>query len=151
MTPLLGEAFFTSAINPGFPVLACASLIAPMKSRLGGANFSIMDSREMGCLSLIFSISTALYLGGTHGIGHILPLISVRMNARCDNSGNKMQAEQHHGPAVAATKCRRLHQTISSSMLRGLLSSDCMTLKSTGPHLNACDEDKSVGSGATYR
>ena len=62
MTPLLGEAFLTSAIKPGLPVLACAALSAPMKSRLGGAIFNIMDSLAMGCFSLIFSISTALCL-----------------------------------------------------------------------------------------
>ena len=62
MTPLLGDAFLTSAIKPGLPVLVCAALIAPMKSRLGGAIFNIMESLAMGCFSLIFSISTALCL-----------------------------------------------------------------------------------------
>ena len=70
MMPLLGEAFFTSAIRPGLPVLACAALIAPMKSRLGGAIFSIRDSRDIGCFSLIFSISTALYLRQAH-VAHV--------------------------------------------------------------------------------
>lgn len=35
--PLLGEAFFTSAIKPGKPVRRLEALRAPMKSLVGGA------------------------------------------------------------------------------------------------------------------
>ena len=36
MIHLLGEAFFTSAIKPGSPILALADLRAPTKSLAGG-------------------------------------------------------------------------------------------------------------------
>ena len=122
MTPLLGDAFLTSAIKPGLPVLACAALIAPMKSRLGAAIFNIMESLAMGCFSLIFSISTALYLSAEVSI-------------------NKIEC-QTQGKADCALLAA--YHTISSSMLRGLFSSVCMTLKSTGPHLSIAGNLTSV-------
>jgi hypothetical protein len=51
-TPLLGEAFFTSAINPGTPVRRFASLRAPIKSLAGGALSSSFFSAKRGRLSL---------------------------------------------------------------------------------------------------
>ena len=62
ITPRLGEAFLTSAISPGLPVLPCAARSAPMKSRAGGAAFTCIISRARGSLSFIFAISTAFHL-----------------------------------------------------------------------------------------
>lgn len=50
--PLLGEAFFTSAINPGSPVRRFASLRAPIKSLGGGAFSSSFFNAKRGLLSL---------------------------------------------------------------------------------------------------
>jgi len=50
--PLLGEAFFTSAINPGNPVLSLAALKAPIKSRTGGAFSRALLTVIRGFLSL---------------------------------------------------------------------------------------------------
>lgn len=49
--PLLGEAFFTSAINPGSPVRRLASLRAPIKSLGGGAFSRDFFSWKRGLLS----------------------------------------------------------------------------------------------------
>jgi len=95
MTPLLGDAFFTSAMSAGLLVRCAALLMAPMKS-LGAPDAAAwLIRRPRGSLCLNLSISTAL--------------------------------------------C----QMISSRMLRGLLSSEFGTLKSTGPH--ACLEMPSGG------
>lgn len=42
MTPLLGEAFLTSAMRPGLPVRPAAAWMAPMKSR--GAGLALADA-----------------------------------------------------------------------------------------------------------
>ena len=62
MIPLLGDAFLTSAMRPGFPVRVCAACSAPMKSRDFGAapTRAISWGRETLCLHL--STSTALNL-----------------------------------------------------------------------------------------
>ena len=62
MTPLLGDAFLTSAMRPGFPVRVCAAVSAPMKSRDFGAapTRAISWGRETLCLHR--STSTALNL-----------------------------------------------------------------------------------------
>lgn len=62
MIPLLGDAFLTSAMRPGFPVRVCAASSAPMKSRdLGAApTRAISWGRETLCLHR--STSTALNL-----------------------------------------------------------------------------------------
>ncbi len=62
ITPLLGEAFLTSAISPGLPVLPWAARRAPMKSLGAGAAFICIISRAKGSLSFIFAISTAFHL-----------------------------------------------------------------------------------------
>ena len=62
MTPLLGDAFLTSAMRPGFPVRVCAACSAPMKSRDFGAApaRAISWGRETLCLHR--STSAALNL-----------------------------------------------------------------------------------------
>lgn len=52
MMPLLGDAFFTSAISPGLPVRSHASFNAPMKLRGGGAFFTIVITMFSGSSSL---------------------------------------------------------------------------------------------------
>mmetsp|Transcript_32417 Transcript_32417/g.71622 ORF Transcript_32417/g.71622 Transcript_32417/m.71622 type:complete len:263 (-) Transcript_32417:243-1031(-) len=61
MTPLLGEAFFTSAIRPGLPVSAARFKMAPLKSRGGSAFLTRACSIGRGTLSRITSTSLALY------------------------------------------------------------------------------------------
>ena len=62
MTPLLGEAFLTSAISPGRPLVLAAERSAPTKSRTGPASAAFRISRAMGWLYRMSSISRALNL-----------------------------------------------------------------------------------------
>lgn len=66
-TPLLGEAFLTSAINPGRPVCWQAALSAPMKSRGGGATLSIAWTLGTGIRSRISLTSVFFHLRGVWG------------------------------------------------------------------------------------
>ena len=70
MTPLLGDAFFTSAMSPGLPVAAAAARMAPMKSRAGAAALAalaLVMSRGRGTFSRQRATSTALCLGARRG------------------------------------------------------------------------------------
>jgi len=62
MTPLLGEAFLTSAISPGRPVALAAERSAPTKSLDGPASVAWRISRAIGWLYRMSSISRALNL-----------------------------------------------------------------------------------------
>mmetsp|Transcript_11689 Transcript_11689/g.28382 ORF Transcript_11689/g.28382 Transcript_11689/m.28382 type:complete len:215 (+) Transcript_11689:695-1339(+) len=61
MIPLEGDAFFTSAISPGWPVAASWSLIACTKSRGGGASCMAVRTRARGNASLRLVSSSSLY------------------------------------------------------------------------------------------
>lgn len=122
ITPRLGEAFFTSAMSPGFPIRLFAVRSAPTKSRDGGALFNCIDNLASGSLCFMLSSSCAFHL---------------------------MDCTTHNQPGTQKMACTRsvdllkgcrtsyadTHQTISSNILRGLLSSVCGTSNVISPHL----------------
>mmetsp|Transcript_28075 Transcript_28075/g.71552 ORF Transcript_28075/g.71552 Transcript_28075/m.71552 type:complete len:385 (+) Transcript_28075:2212-3366(+) len=125
MTPLEGDAFFTSAISPGLPVSCARRVIAALKSRGGAAFLTAACSTGSGTLVRIASISLALY-----------QTISSRMFWGLLRSGRPLTRNVDGPHGCVSSPMGGLRRIVTPSSISGA-STAARTLRGLRPAWNA--------------